>query len=73
MEVKVTDGSEKTLYEVNLVVDGKPGRVMYEFLDKDKTQAQVSYDLGKNWVSVGVVHAALMEFLDKYPFAVQSE
>jgi hypothetical protein len=73
MDIKVAQGSERTYFEVDVVIDGKPGRVMYEFLDKEKTVAQVSYDMGKTWVSVGVVHAALMEFLDKYPFVVQSE
>jgi hypothetical protein len=72
-KVSVKDSVEKAQVEVALEVDGRPRKILFQSLLKDKTDAVVSFDDGSTWVEVAVAHASIAQFLDKYPFAIPQE
>lgn len=72
-KVEVQNLIEKNIVEINVSIDGKPGRVLFESASKDKKDALISFDMGATWIPLIVAHAAIMKFVDQFPFAIPQE
>ncbi len=73
MKIKVKDTKEKAQVEVDLDINGKAGKVLFQSTSKDKSDTLISFDMGQSWIPLDVAHASITEYLDKYPFALPQE
>jgi hypothetical protein len=65
--------SEKTQVELDVEIDGKPGKVLFQSTTKDKKDTIVSFDMGTTWVSLQIAYASISQYIDKYPFSIPQD
>lgn len=72
-KVEIRDLVERNIVEINVWANERPSKVLFEFLTKDKKDANVSFDGGISWIPLAVAHAAMFKFIDQFPFCLPQE